>query len=82
MQDAEVTKSPLLAAIFYSWLHQPFRQPFARCVQRSMCYQVIVSLCKGREKKEHGKPCVTSVTIILFEKTFRQNSLSFKQIFL
>ena len=29
-----------------------------------------------------GKPCVTGVTIIQFEKTFRQTSLSFKQIFL
>jgi len=28
-----------------SWLHQPFRQPFPHCVQCSMCYQVIVSLC-------------------------------------
>ena len=32
----------------------------------------------GRERKEDGKPCVTSVTIILFETTFRQISLSFK----
>ena len=29
-------------------------------------------------RKEDGKPCVTSVTIILFETTFRQTSLSFK----
>ena len=35
----------------------------------------------GRERKEDGKPCVTSVTI-LFEKTLRQTSLSFKQMFL
>ena len=35
-----------------------------------------------RERKEDGKPCVTSVTIILFEITFCQTSLSFKQIFL
>ena len=31
----------------------------------------------GRERKEDGKPCVTRVTIILFEITFRQTSLSF-----
>ena len=34
------------------------------------------------QKDGGGKPCVTSVTIILFEKSFRQTSLSFKQIFL
>ena len=38
--------------------------------------------CETLERKEDGKPCVTSVTIILFEITFRKNSLSFKQIFL
>ena len=31
-------------------------------------------------RKEEGKPCVTSVTIILLETTFQQISLSFKQI--
>ena len=31
-------------------------------------------------RNRKGKPCVTSVTIILFEKTFRQTSLSFKLI--
>ena len=36
----------------------------------------------GRERKEDGKPCVTNVTIILFEITLRQTSLSFKQMFL
>ena len=82
MQDAGCGGNKITALGCNSWLHQPFRQPFARCVQRSMCYQVIVSLCKGGGKKEHGKPCVTSVTIILFEKTFRQTSPSFKQIFL
>ena len=34
----------------------------------------------AREIKEEGKPCVTSVTIILLETTFQQISLSFKQI--
>ena len=29
------------------------------------------------ERKEDGKPCETSVAIILFEITFRQTSLSF-----
>ena len=77
MQDAEVTKSPLLATILGSTNHSGN----ARCVQPSMCYQVIVSLCKGREKKD-GKPGVTSVTIILFEKSFCQISPSFKHIFL
>ena len=38
------------------------------------------SYAKGRQRKEDGKPCVTSVTIILFDKTFRQTSPSFKQI--
>ena len=32
--------------------------------------------------KERGKLCATSEIIILFETTFRQTSLSFKQIFL
>ena len=36
----------------------------------------------GRAKERDGKPCVTRVTISLFEKTFCQTSLSFKQIFL
>ena len=40
----------------------------------------LVNLRKGRERKEGGKPCVTSVTIILFETTFPQTSHSFKQI--
>ena len=35
----------------------------------------------GRERKEDGKPCVTSVTIILFENTFCKTTTSFKQIF-
>ena len=30
-------------------------------------------------RKEEGKPCVTSVTMILLETTFQQISLSFKQ---
>ena len=40
--------------------------------------------CKrtGLLRKEDGKPCVTSVTIILFEIAFRQSLLSFKQMFL
>ena len=36
----------------------------------------------GREGKEGGKPCVTSVTIILFVIISRQTLLSFKQMFL
>ena len=43
---------------------------------------LFVAYAIGRERKEDGKPCVTSVTIILFETTFRQTALSFKQIFL
>ena len=38
--------------------------------------QLIVNYATGRERKEDGKPCVTSVTIILFEITFRQTLLS------
>ena len=34
------------------------------------------------KREEDGKPCMTSVTIIFFEITFRQSSLSFKQILL
>ena len=34
----------------------------------------------GRERKEDGKPCVISVTILL-EKLFRRSSPSFKQVF-
>ena len=37
---------------------------------------------QGRERKDDGKPCVTSVTIVLLEKTFRETSHSQKQIFL
>ena len=47
----------------------------ASCVARTLVYAT------GRERKEDGKPCVTSVTITLFEITFRQTSLSFKQFF-
>ena len=36
----------------------------------------------GRMGEEDGKPCVTSVKIILFEKNLTQTSTSFKQIFL
>ena len=36
----------------------------------------------GRKKNEDGKPCVTSVTIILFEKNLPQTSTFFKKIFL
>ena len=32
--------------------------------------------------EEDSKPCVICLTVILFEVTFRQTSLSFKQIFL
>ena len=35
-----------------------------------------------RMGEEDGKPCVTSVKIILFEKNLTQTSTSFKQIFL
>ena len=35
----------------------------------------------GRGKKTANLVCVTSVTVILFETTFRQTSPSFKQIF-
>ena len=37
---------------------------------------------QGGRRKNDGKPCVTSVTISLFEKTFGQTSLSFNKIFL
>jgi len=35
----------------------------------------------GLERKEDGKPCVISVTMILLEKLFRRSSPSFKQVF-
>ena len=35
----------------------------------------------GRERKDDGKPCVTSVTLTLFKKTFLQTSPCFKQVF-
>ena len=37
---------------------------------------IFVKLCNsaGQERKDDDKPCVTSVTIILFEKTFHQTS--------
>ena len=47
---------------------------------RSKGFNVVV-IATGRKRKDDGKPCVESVTIILFEKTFRQTSHSFKQIF-
>ena len=34
-----------------------------------------------QERNEDGKPCVPSVTIILFEITFRQTSLSINESF-
>ena len=39
-------------------------------------------LATGRERKEDSNPCVTSVTVIVFEITLCQTSLSFKQMFL
>ena len=42
----------------------------------------LVSLRNRTGEEEDGKPCVTGVTIILYEKTFRQASPSFKQILL
>ena len=42
----------------------------------------VLTYATGRERKEDGKPRVTSMTIILFEITLRQTSLSFKQMFL
>ena len=35
----------------------------------------------GLERKEDGKPCVISVTMILSEKLFRRSSPYFKQVF-
>ena len=35
----------------------------------------------GRQRKEDGKRCVTSVTIKMFKKRFRQTSPSSEQIF-
>ena len=40
------------------------------------------SYATGRVREQNGKPCVTNVTVVLFEITFRQTSLSFEQIFL
>ena len=39
-------------------------------------FLIFVKLCNsaGQERKDDGKPCVTSMTIILFEKTFCQTS--------
>ena len=37
---------------------------------------------KGRQGKDDGKPCVTSVTIMMFEKIFRPASPSSEHIFL
>ena len=48
----------------------------------NVIYAVLVNLRNRTGDKEDGKTCVTSVTIILLETTFRQTSLSFKQIFL
>ena len=33
---------------------------------------------RGREIRKDGKPCVTSVTVIMLEKVFRQAAPSFK----
>ena len=63
----------------------------ARYTRFSYLLSSTVLLCKltlselnyatRRERKEDAKPCITSVTIILFETTFRQTSLSFKRNF-
>ena len=36
---------------------------------------------KGRQRKDDGKPCVTSVAIMMFEKNFCPASPSSEQIF-
>ena len=36
---------------------------------------------KGRQRKDDGKPCVTSLAIMMFEKIFRPASPSSEQIF-
>ena len=41
-----------------------------------------ITYATGQEREEDSKPCVTRVTIIFFQITFRQTSLSFKKIFL
>ena len=43
---------------------------------------IVVNSRSRRKRKEDGKPCVTIVTIILFEKTCRQTTSFFEQIVL
>ena len=78
-RDAGYRGNKITALGCNSWLHQPFRQPFGHCVQCSMCYQVIVSLCnRAREERRWQTVCDNNFVW----KTFYQTSPSFKQIFL
>ena len=54
VRDAGCRGNKITALGCNSWLHQPFRQPFAY----SMCYQVIVSLCnRAREERRWQTLC-------------------------
>ena len=52
------------------------------CCQSVGRIVTLLNLRNKTGKEEVGRPCVTNVTIILFEKTFRQTLLFVKQIFL
>ena len=76
-----------------SFFQTKLLSPLSHKVRRLLCSPLllrkftntIVNLrfyAARRERKEDGKSCVTSVTIILFQTIFRQTSLSFRQIFL
>ena len=79
----------------WSWSKDPFRvhgllpwttpnsyqrsKQISGTVNGGNCGQFL--LANLQDRNEEGKPCVPSVTIILFEINFCQTSLSFKQIF-
>ena len=66
------------------WSSQWTRSVVLLCLYTFLCSQMsspLVNHATGQGRKEDARPCVTSVTLILFEITFRQTSFSFKQAF-
>ena len=78
---AEVTKSVLMAAILGSDSHSG-SSLFMRTMFCVLSSNSELTKQEGGGKKMVNPHSAKSLTIILFEKTFRHTSPSFKQIFL
>ena len=79
LKVGEVRRKIFSNKIIYTLVTQGLPSSF---LSRTVAHATLSELndATGQERKEDGKPCVTSVTIILLESTVRQTSLSFKVI--